>query len=59
MTEKNSKTKIPTDFDNIENPGSDHNMEVPTPDAWVKPEMLRRLSDRDFGENEYLDVPTE
>jgi len=56
MTKKDTSNKRPIDFDSVENPVSELDAESLNPDAWVKPEMLRRVSDRNFNN---LDDQTE
>ena len=50
MSEKNRKNKTLLDFDLLENPVSALDEATSNPDAWIKPEMLRRVSERSFAE---------
>ena len=50
MADKNRKNKTALDFDAIENPVSALDEDSSNPDAWVKPEMLKRVSERSFAE---------
>lgn len=54
MVKKDNTDKRPLDFDSIENPVSHLDADNSNPDAWIKPEMLRRVSDRNFNEYDYL-----
>ena len=50
MADKNRKNKTLLDFDAIENPISALDEDSSNPDAWVKPEMLKRVAERSFME---------
>lgn len=48
MFYKEGSIKTPYDFDKTENPTSEMSTDNSSPDAWVRPEMLKRISDRRF-----------
>ncbi len=48
MFYKESLFRNPYDYDIAEDPLSGMSTDNSNPDAWVKPEMLRRISDRRF-----------
>ena len=50
MITKLNNNKTPLDFDTLENPVSALDGNSSNPDAWIKPEMLKRVSERNFAE---------
>jgi hypothetical protein len=47
MFYKKGSIKTPYDFDKTENPTSEMSTDNSSPDAWVRPEMLKRISEAD------------
>lgn len=44
--DKSRKNKVPTDFESFLNPNESSESLSSNPDAWVQPEMLRRISQK-------------
>ena len=50
MFYKENSFQNPYDYDIAEDPLSGMNTDNSNPDAWVKPEMLKRIADRRFAD---------
>ena len=56
MSEKTRENKISVDYESFANPDNNSEALASNPDAWIKPEMLRKISQKNTkdSDNEYL-----